>query len=75
MKRTGTFTYMSHEKLTEPNYKADELTDIYAFGVIMFRMITKRHPYVNQSFKDVKEFVSILKIAKMFQPRLLHTFS
>ena len=39
---------MPYEKLTDPNYVADSLSDIYSLGVIMFEVITKLHPYVNQ---------------------------
>lgn len=45
--RQGTLQYMPLEKLTDPNYMADERTDVYALGVMMFELLTKLHPYVN----------------------------
>jgi len=46
--REGTLQYMPYEKLTNPSYMADEKTDVYALGVMMFEVITKQHPYINQ---------------------------
>ena len=36
LNRQGTLPYMSLEKLTSVEYKADEKTDIYSLGVMMF---------------------------------------
>lgn len=48
--RQGTFPYMPLEKLTVANYLASTKSDVYALGVIFFKMITGRHPYVLTQF-------------------------
>jgi hypothetical protein len=74
--REGTLHYMPYEKLTDPNYVADELSDIYSLGVIMFEIITKLHPYINQKgIKTQKEFVTVLRAANLVRPKLYATYS
>ena len=45
--REGTLMYMSLEKLTDVNFIADEKADVYALGVMMHYLMTKKHPYVD----------------------------
>lgn len=67
---------MPYEKLTDPQYVADELSDIYSMGVIMFEVISKLHPYVNQkSIRSQKDFVTALRAANIVRPKLYNTYS
>lgn len=45
--REGTLLYMPLEKLSKLNYEPSTKSDVYSIGVIMFKLITKRHPYFN----------------------------
>jgi eukaryotic-like serine/threonine-protein kinase len=74
--REGTLHYMPYEKLTDPEYLADERSDIYSMGVMMFEIITKAHPFVNQkSIKTQKDFVIALRSANILKPKLYVTYS
>ena len=43
---------------------------------MMFEVLTKHHPYINQrGIKTQKDFVSILRHANMFKPKLYGTYS
>ena len=55
---------------------ADELSDVYSLGVMMFEVITKMHPYINQkSIKTQKEYVAALRAANIARPRLYSTYT
>ena len=56
-KRQGTLEYMPLEKLTQLNYDASTKSDVYSLGVIFFKMITGRHPYILRSYQDDIEFI------------------
>lgn len=74
--REGTLHYMSLEKLTDPHFIADEKSDIYSLGVMMYEIMTKIHPYINQKgIKTQKEFVNILRGAQLTRPRVVNSFS
>lgn len=67
---------MSLEKLTDPHFIADEKSDIYSLGVMMYEIMTKIHPYINQKgIKTQKEFVNILRGAQLTRPRVVNSFS
>lgn len=51
-KRKGTLEYMPLEKLIRMHYEASTKSDVYAIGVIIYRMITGRHPYVNKKYES-----------------------
>jgi len=53
----GTISYMSPEQLRAD--KLDERTDIFSFGIILYGMITGKHPFSGKSPLDVA--ASILK--------------
>lgn len=44
--RLGTCEYMPFEKLSQQDYFASTKSDIFSFGVIFYKMITGKHPYV-----------------------------
>lgn len=50
-KRAGTLPYMAPEQFTSIN-PIDERSDIYSFGVTLFRMTTGRMPFEGKSAKD-----------------------
>lgn len=39
--------YMPLEKLIRADYFTSPKSDVYAFGVIFYKIIVGRHPYVN----------------------------
>lgn len=74
--REGTLQYMPLEKLTQKNYVADQLSDIYSLGVIMFEAMTNMHPYVNQKgIRNHAEFTTLFKNAQLVKPRIVNSFS
>lgn len=46
IKRKGTLSYMPYEKLTKKDYVANSKCDIYSFGIVMYELICRRHPYI-----------------------------
>lgn len=64
-KRRGTLYYMSLEKLTKKDYISNYKSDIYSLGVMMYEIITRRHPYVENRGLNLKEYVKQLKDAKL----------
>ena len=74
--REGTRLYMPLEKLTDPKYMADEKTDIYALGVMLFESIARCHPYIHsRHYKTQKEFIAMLRQAPLARPKIVHTYS
>ena len=62
--------------MTDPNYIADEKTDVYALGVMMFEVITRMHPYIHQkNYKTQKEFVMMLRNSAMVRPPIVSTYT
>lgn len=50
---------MPYEKLTKKDYTANTKCDIYSFGVVMYEVICKKHPYIsvkNGTTNWIKEF-------------------
>ena len=67
---------MPIEKLTQKNYVADQLSDVYSIGVIMFEAMTKMHPYINQKgIRNHAEFTTLFKNAQLYKPKIVSTFS
>ena len=67
---------MSLEKLTDAGFIAGEGADIYALGVMMHEIMTKMHPYVNQSgLKNYRDYIMALRNAQLYRPKLVSTFS
>lgn len=54
---------------------ADEMSDIYSIGVIMFQLITKLFPYVNQANVQYMEFRVLLKKSNIVRPKFYSTYS
>jgi tetratricopeptide (TPR) repeat protein len=50
-RRAGTLPYMAPEQFTSVN-PIDERSDIYSFGVTLFRMVTGRLPFEGRTAKD-----------------------
>lgn len=50
--RLGTCDYMPLEKLTKRDYKYNTKSDVFSLGVIFFKMITGKHPYVLQKYAN-----------------------
>lgn len=67
-KRQGTLEYMPLEKLIKANYFANTKSDVYSLGVIFFKMITGRHPYVFHQYENDQDFIDQLKLANLRPP-------
>lgn len=66
--RLGTCDYMPLEKLTQPKYDASTKSDVFSLGVIFFKMIIGRHPYVTKKYHDYKEFTALLRKSELNIP-------
>lgn len=64
-KRRGTLYYMAFEKITRKEYTANVKSDIYSMGVMLFEVITGRHPYIDKRGLEIKEFAKELKDARL----------
>lgn len=53
----GTPSYMSPEQLRGENHRIDGRTDIWAFGVTMYRMLTKKLPFKGKTNTDLTRAV------------------
>ena len=49
----GTVRYMSPEQVRGESHRIDARTDIWALGVILYRAITKRHPFEGGSRHEI----------------------
>lgn len=49
----GTPKYMSPEQIRGENHRIDGQTDIWAFGVMMYRMLTGKHPFRGRDSQDL----------------------
>jgi len=63
--RRGTIPYMPFEKFTVLDYTANTKSDIFSLGVIFFKMLTGKHPYVPNGFIDWKDYVYQLRKNKL----------
>ena len=59
---------MPIEKLTILDYEAKTKSDVYSLGVIFFKMITGRHPYILQPYENDSDFIAQLKSAELRPP-------
>lgn len=49
----GTPKYMAPEQIRGENHRIDGRTDIWGFGVIMYRMLTGKHPFRGEDPRDL----------------------
>ncbi len=54
----GTPKYMAPEQIRGENHRIDGQTDIWAFGVIMYRMLTGKHPF---GARDTRELARVIR--------------
>jgi serine/threonine protein kinase len=52
----GTLWYMSPEQIRSP-HKVDHLTDVYAMGVVLYELLTRKVPFDGDSDYDIKDKV------------------
>lgn len=55
--RAGTIAYMAPELLTETDPVFNETVDVYAFGVLLNEMMTRKIPFAGLSGFDLKQRV------------------
>lgn len=66
--RQGTCEYMPPEKLSLPSYFANTKSDVFSLGVIFFKMMTKRHPYLLRKILDYKDYITQVKMNQLNVP-------
>lgn len=59
---------MPLEKLTKFDYTASTKSDVYSLGVIFFKMITGRHPYILRAYEDDSDFITQLATSELRPP-------
>ena len=65
---TGTIAYMAPEHFG-PNRKISFLTDIFALGSTMYRMLTKKYPFTKENTVDQKLYDSAAPVCEL-QPEV-----
>ncbi len=65
----GTPKYMAPEQIRGENHRIDGQTDIWAFGVIMYRMMTGKHPF---RASDNRELARVIRYKEPAPPRQLN---
>lgn len=62
---------MSLEKLTRADYYPSSKSDVYSLGVIFFKMVTGRHPYILRPYEDDWDFIDQFKLSVLRPPTYL----
>ena len=77
VRREGTKTYMSPERLLNPNYVPNALADVYSIGIVLFLIIVGHHPYFssNAPHLPIKDFIEELLGVPCHIPRSMAHFS
>ena len=65
----GTPAYMAPEQIRGENHRIDGQTDIWALGVITYRLLTGKHPF---RAKDTKELARMIRYRDAKPPRQLN---
>lgn len=66
-RREGTVSYIAPEKLTMKEYRGHPKSDVFSMGVVMFELLTGRHPYADYR-GDIKQYVQELKNSQLRLP-------
>jgi serine/threonine protein kinase/formylglycine-generating enzyme required for sulfatase activity len=65
----GTAPYMSPEQIRGENHRIDGQTDVWAFGVVMYRMLTGKYPF---RAKNTQELARMIRYREAKPPRQLN---
>lgn len=77
VRREGTKTYMSPERLLNTHYVPNALADVYSLGIVIFMMVAGHHPYLSSQalHRPTKDFIEELLGVPCYLPRSLAHFS
>ena len=56
---------MPLEKLTLPSYFANTKSDVFSLGVIFFKIMTGRHPYLLRRIIDYRDYINQLRLNQL----------
>lgn len=66
---------MAFEKITRREYTANVKSDVYSMGVMLFEVITGRHPYIEKRGLKIKEYAEELKEARVRHENITERYS